>query len=162
MNRRTPLSHGRLHLVVCESGVEVASRRARNIVLQAGAEMVAGLFAGSDGAKAIDTVAVGFGADGADVGATALTPPSNPEIHASELKSPVQHDDFAVETDNDDRMVKVSVATVFRPTVELEGVTEAGLLAGDRLYNQVVFEPVTLRPGQDVTFFWEIDFPFGH
>ena len=162
MTPRTPLSRGRLHLVVREGGAEVASRRARNIVLQAGAEIVASLFSGAEGAKAIDTVAVGFGADGADVKATALTPPADPDIQASELTSPVQADDFAVEIDNDDRMVRVSVATVFRPTVELKDVTEAGLLAGERLYNQVVFEPVTLRPGQDVTFFWEIDFPFGH
>ena len=51
---------------------------------------------------------------------------------------------------------------VFKPTVELVDVTEAGLRAGEKLYNQVVFEPVTLRPGQDITLFWEIDFPFGH
>ena len=57
---------------------------------------------------------------------------------------------------------RTQAADRFQPTVELTGVTEAGLLAGDKLYNQVVFEPVTLRPGQDVTFFWEIDFPFGH
>ena len=50
----------------------------------------------------------------------------------------------------------------FKPTVDLTDVSEAGLLAGDVLYNQVVFEPVTLRPGQNVTFFWEINFPFGH
>ena len=64
-------------------------------------------------------------------------------------------------TDRPD-VVQVVVSSVFHPTVVLQDVTEAGLMAGDRLYNQVVFEPVTLRPGQDVTFFWEIDFPFGH
>ena len=163
MQRTSAPPRGRLHLVVRDGdGNEIASRRARNIVLQRGAELVASLFAGSDDAKAIDTVAVGFGTEGADVGATALTPPADPDIHASELRSPVQRDDFGVETDSDDRTVRVSVATVFRPTIELRDVTEAGLLAGDRLYNQVVFEPVTLRPGQDVTFFWEVDFPFGH
>jgi hypothetical protein len=26
----------------------------------------------------------------------------------------------------------------------------------------VVFEPVTLRVGQDITFFWEVDLPYGH
>ncbi len=59
-------------------------------------------------------------------------------------------------------MIKVIVNALFKPTVELKDVSEAGLLAGDVLYNQVVFEPVTLRPGQNVTFFWEINFPFGH
>jgi hypothetical protein len=163
MERRTAFARGRLHLVVRDAGGgEVAERRARNLVLQAGAELVASLFAGADGAKPIDTIMVGFGVDGADVGATSLTPPADESIHASELRSPVQKDDFALVTDGDDRTVRVSVATVFHPSVELANVTEAGLLAGDRLYNQVVFEPVTLRPGQDVTFFWEIDFPFGH
>ena len=163
MQRREGLARGRLKLIVRDAdGGELATRRARNLVLQAGAELVASLFSGADGAKPIDTVMVGFGVDGADVGATALTPPPDPDIHASELRSPVEKDDFAVVADAEDRTVRVSVATVFKPTVELTDVTEAGLLAGDRLYNQVVFEPVTLRPGQDVTFFWEIDFPFGH
>jgi len=156
-----PFARGRLTLTV-RNGAETEVRRARNLVLQAGAELVAGLFAGAEGAKSIDTIAVGFGRDGADVGATGLTPPADPSIHASELRSPVQKDDLGVEIDRNDRTVRVTVATIFRTTVELAGVTEAGLLAGERLYNQVVFEPVTLRPGQDVTFFWEIDFPFGH
>ena len=160
---RTAFARGRLHLVVRDADGAVTERRARNLVLQAGAELVAGLFSGADGVRPVDTVMVGFGLDGADVGATALTPPP-PElgIHESELRSPVQKDDFGTATDNTERTVRVSIGTVFHPTVELANITEAGLLAGDRLYNQVVFEPVTLRPGQDVTFFWEIDFPFGH
>ena len=47
------------------------------------------------------------------------------------------------------------------PVVNLPDVTEAGLLAGEELYNQVVFEPVTMQASQNITFFWEIDFPFG-
>jgi hypothetical protein len=163
MERRAAFARGRLQLVVRDAdGAILAERRARNLVLQAGAEIVASLFAGADGARPVDNVMVGFGVDGADVGATTLTPPADDSIHESELRSPVMKDDFAVVTDPDSRTVRVSVATIFHPTVELADVTEAGLLAGDRLYNQVVFEPVTLRPGQDVTFFWEIDFPFGH
>jgi hypothetical protein len=163
MEERAALVRGRLTLVVRGAdGAELAARSAHNVVLQGGAELVASLFSGAEGAKPIDTIQVGFAQDGADVGATALTPPPNGGIEASALRSAVQKDDFAAETDNDTRLVRVSVATVFKPTVELPDVTEAGLLAGERLYNQVVFEPVTLRPGQDVTFFWEIDFPFGH
>lgn len=163
MQRRPAIARGRLELTVRDAGgANLATRRARNLVLQAGAELVASLFAGAEGAKSINTVMVGFGTDGADVGATSLTPPADPDLHSSELRSPIEPDDFAVEVDADERTVRVSVATIFKPTVELADVTEAGLLAGDRLYNQVVFEPVTLRPGQDVTFFWEIDFPFGH
>jgi hypothetical protein len=156
-----PFARGRLTMTV-RDGTATELRCARNLVLQAGAELVAGLFAGVDGAKPIDSIAIGFGQDGADIGATALTPPADASIDAAALRSPVGKDDFAVAIDQNGRTVRVTVATVFSPTVELTDVTEAGLLAGDHLYNQVVFEPVTLRPGQDVTFFWEIDFPFGH
>jgi hypothetical protein len=160
--QRSPLAVGRLRLEVRDPDGATTSRCAENVVLQRGAEIVAGLFAGSDGSGPIDTLQVGFGVDGADVGATSLTPPPDGGIDAAALANPVQKADFAVETDADARLVRVSIATTFHPTVELDGVTEAGLLAGDRLYNQVVFDPVTLRVGQDVTFYWEIDFPFGH
>jgi hypothetical protein len=60
------------------------------------------------------------------------------------------------------KTVQVLITSIFTPTVELVDVSEAGLMAADKLYNQVVFEPITLQTGQDITFFWEIDFPFGH
>ena len=157
-----PVSRGRLRLAVYDRDGSVQTRHATNLVLQSGAEVVAALFAGIAGAAPIDSVGVGFGQEGADVGATALTPPADASIPAAALVTPVAAGDFAINTDADARFVRVSVAPVFKPTVELPDVTEAGLLAGDRLYNQVLFEPVTLHVGQDVTFFWEIDFPFGH
>ena len=58
-------------------------------------------------------------------------------------------------------MVSVAVSALFTPTLDLVDVTEAALAAKDRLYNQVVFEPLHLRVGQSVTFFWQIEFPFG-
>jgi hypothetical protein len=157
-----PVNRGRLRLEVADRHGTVTVRRGSNIVLAGGAQLVAQLFSGAAGAGPIDRVSVGFGQAGADVGATGLTPPPDTNIPASALSSPVAAADFAIATDDDARLVRVTVATVFKPTSELKDVTEAGLLAGDHLYNQVVFEPVTLRLGQDVTFFWEIDFPFGH
>jgi hypothetical protein len=59
-------------------------------------------------------------------------------------------------------VVRVAITATFTPTVALDGVTEAGLGAGDVLYNHVLFDPVRLEAGQAVSFFWEIDFPFGH
>jgi hypothetical protein len=159
--RAIPISRGRLRLHVRDGG-GLTVRRAGNVVLARGAQVVATLFAGAAGATPIDRVGVGFGVETADVGATALTPPPDGSIPANALSAPVEPDDFSIATDADERLVRVSVATIFKPTVELKDVTEAGLLAGERLYNQVVFEPVTLHVGQDVTFFWEIDFPFGH
>jgi len=152
--------HGRMRLEVRDAGALLATRSATNAVLRGGAELVARRLGGLD-ASPLTSVAVGFGLEAADVGATTLTPPPDPTIPAEALSSPVKPEDVTVLTDRPD-VVVVKLATLFHPTVALDGVTEAGLLGGDRLYNQVVFEPVTLRSGQDVTFFWEIDFPFGH
>jgi hypothetical protein len=153
---------GRLHLRVRDGdGNLVAERSTRNIVLRQGAAVIANLFATQAGAVGINTLQVGFGQEAATAEATTLVPPADNTIPAQALVSAVAPTDFSIVTDKPDA-IQVLVSTVFRPTVELTDVTEAGLLAGDKLYNQVVFEPVTLRPGQDVTFFWEIDFPFGH
>lgn len=148
------------------SGQVVATRRASNIVLRQGAMIVAGLFAGGAGAGPITHVEVGFGRETVDTEATALTPPpANPPplplTPPEALRSPIAPTDFTLVTDKP-QIVQVLVSSLFTPTVELVDVSEAGLMAGDRLYNQVVFEPITLRVGQNITFYWEIDFPFGH
>ncbi|MDB6062014.1 MAG: hypothetical protein JWM78_2117 [Verrucomicrobiaceae bacterium] len=161
MNNTDCRPRGRLHLCVRAGGVLIAERRTRNIVLRQGASIIANLFAGQAGAFAINNVQVGFAQDGATAETTALVPPDDTTIPASALISAIAPTDFSIVTDKPNS-VQVLIASVFRPTQELINVTEAGLLAGDKLYNQVVFEPVTLRPGQDVTLFWEIDFPFGH
>jgi hypothetical protein len=161
MPERDGRPRGRLRLEVCDAGGRLAARReSGNLVLRGGAELIAKRFSGKVSSP-IDRVAVGFGTEAADVTQTALTPPASPDIPASALSSPVDPDDFKVDASGP-TAVLVSLASVFQPTVELKDVSEAGLLGDATLYNQVVFEPVTLKPGQDVTFFWEIEFPFGH
>jgi hypothetical protein len=151
---------GRLTLTIRSPGGEVLARRgARNLVLRKGAAVVARLFAGVSGSTPINRVQVGFGRDAGTAELVALTPPQG-DIPPDALSSPLGPDAFAIAADGPDS-VRVSVTAVFTPAVDLPDVTEAGLLAGDELYNQVVFEPVTLRLGQNITFFWEIDFPFG-
>jgi hypothetical protein len=163
MTARTQVPQGRLRLEVrSPAGAVVAERRATNIVLRLGAQIVARLFAGAEGSGPIDRIALGFGQEAADVSTTALTPPEGGDLAPEDLVGPVAADAFALATDESARLVRVSIATAFHPTKELPDVTEAGLLAGIELYNQVVFEPVTLHVGQDITFFWEVDFPFGH
>ena len=158
---------GRMRLEVrSRSGAIIAERRAGNIVLRNGAALVAKLFSGAAGVSAINTLQVGFGTEQATADATALAPPPTPPppgtpIPPDALKSPVAPANFQIVTDNPN-FVQVNITAVFHPTVDLDNVSEAGLLADDQLYNQVVFEPVPLRVGQDVTFFWEVDFPFGH
>ena len=154
---------GRMTLTVYDAaGRRIAERRARNIVLRQGAAIIAGLFSAAEDAVPVNRVMVGFALEGATTETTALVPPpAEAGIPAEALESAVLPENFTVETDKPGA-VSVRIASVFKPSVELTDVSEAGLLAGEKLYNQVVFEPVTLRPGQDVTFFWEIDFPFGH
>jgi len=152
---------GRLRLDVrARGGRLIARRTGGNAVLRGGAELVARRLSGLD-AQPISAVGVGFGVEAADAGASALTPPADSSVPAAALSTAVTPDDVTVRTDRPDAVL-LSLATVFHPTVTLTDVTEAGLFGGDRLYNQVAFEPVTLDVGQDVTFFWEIDFPYGH
>lgn len=152
---------GKLTLIVSsQEGLPVASRRARNIVLRNGAGLIAKLFSGSPNTVAVNQVRVGFAKEAASSEITSLTVPEG-TFTPAQLSSAIEPTDFTIITDQPNA-VKVIVNATFKPTVELTDVSEAGLMAGDFLYNQVVFEPVTLRPGQNVTFFWEIDFPFGH
>jgi hypothetical protein len=151
---------GRLTLEVRHDGALVAERRTTNIVLRQGASLIAKLFAGATGSSAINRVRLGFGTDGASVEATSLTP--GPDgVPQTALESSIPPDAFTFVTDGPE-YVSVRIVTTIQPTMELANVTEAGLLGGDTLYNQVVFEPITLRVGQDVSLFWQIDFPFGH
>ena len=162
MSTSTNGPRGRMTLQIRSAeGAPVAERHASNIVLRRGAEIVANLFAGVGEAGPIDRLQVGFGTEAADVGATALTPPEG-EVDPDALDSLVEADDVVIETDSSARLVRVSIAATFKPTIDLDDVSEAGLLAGQQLYNQVVFEPVDMRVGQDITLFWEVDFPFGH
>jgi hypothetical protein len=121
--------------------------------------VVARLFAGAADGSPITHVQVGFARESATPETTALTPPDVPVTPAA-LRTELPPGSFQVIADQPGA-IKVLVNAIFHPTVELKDVSEAGLMAGSLLYNQVVFEPVTFRPGQDVTFFWEVDFPFG-
>jgi hypothetical protein len=151
---------GKLAMVVRGADGElVAERRARNIVLRQGASIVARLFSGAADGSPITHVQVGFARESATPETTALTPPQV-AVSPAALRTELPPGSFQVIGDQP-AAIKVLVNATFHPTVELKDVSEAGLMAGTVLYNQVVFEPVTFRPGQDVTFFWEVDFPFG-
>jgi hypothetical protein len=152
MQPRSGRIRGRLRLVT--AGGE--QRRTHNSVLAGGAGLVARLFAGLP-ATPIDRVGVGFGTDPLPPDGAALRPGA---ADPANLTGPIGPADFTVATTAD--AVRVSITATFTPTVELDGVTEAGLGAGDVLYNHVLFDPVTLPAGKAVSFFWDIDFPFDH
>jgi hypothetical protein len=151
---------GKLVMIVRDAdGTVAAERSARNVVLRQGASIVAKLFAGTAEGSPITRVQVGFGRESATPETTTLTPPSVAAAPEA-LRTDIPKEAFSIVSDGPNSVV-VAVSAVFKPSVQLDDVSEAGLMAGDLLYNQVVFEPVTLRTGQDVTFFWEVDFPFG-
>ncbi|HEX5414790.1 MAG TPA: hypothetical protein VFZ25_03930 [Chloroflexota bacterium] len=152
---------GRLLVTVRSAdGGLVAERRAANMVLRNGAVIIAKLFSGAAGVTPINQIQVGFATDSGTAELTALTPP-DPALPVAALRGPVKAEDFHLATDQPGE-IQVSISTVFHPTQDLPDVTEAGLLAGEDLYNHVVFEPLTLKTGQDITFFWQVNFPFGH
>jgi hypothetical protein len=150
-----------MHLTVrSRRGEVVAERRADNMVLRGGAALIAALFCGTAGASAVNQIQVGFAKDSGTTELTALTT-ADAAIPVAALRSPLTPDNFHIVTDHPTE-IQVSISSVFHPTTDLPDVTEAGLLAGEKLYNQVVFEPLTLRTDQDITFFWQVNFPFGH
>lgn len=154
---RLPLK-ARMRLTVRSSDGEIIEQReASNIVLHQGARLVAHLFSGKPETSPINRVRVGFGREGGDPGLTALSNPEN--LPDAALQTQLGPDAFEIR--DEDRIVAVAINARFRPTVDLKGVTEAGLAADAELYNQVVFEPVDLRVEEDITFFWEVEFPFG-
>jgi hypothetical protein len=158
---RSDRLRGRLSLTVVDaSGCVVGERRGENIVVRQGAQIVADLLSGKASAKPLNRVQVGFGRETTGIDATALTPPADGNVALEALSSAVSATSFKVQGDRPG-VLQLLITTDFAPTVELEGVSEAGLLAGDTLYNQVVFEPITLRVGQNITFFWEVDLPYG-
>lgn len=152
---------GRLELAVRDpDGTIRAQRRARNMVVRNGAAVIARLFAGTAGALPINRIQLGFAREAASADLQALTPPPG-DLPLAAVRSALNSTSFQIDTSQADA-VQVSISAVFHATADLDGVTEAGLMAGDDLYNEVVFEPLSLKAGQDVTFFWRIDFPFGH
>jgi hypothetical protein len=137
----------------------LAQREARNQVMRNGAKLVAQLFTGKS-SQPINRLQLGFATEEAALDKTALTPP-DPPLAIAALSSPIAADAFTIDATLSN-FVRASVNAIFVPTVPLVNVSEAGLFAGDDLYNQVVFEPISLNPSQNITFFWEIQFPFGH
>jgi hypothetical protein len=150
---------GRLTLTMhAPDGRLVARRETRNLVVKGGAQLIASLFAGA-AATPINRVRIGFGKATADVTSTALTAPQ-PPIAAASLEAPLVKENFTIDTTGQSS-VTVRISAPFTPNADIAGVTEAGLFAGQVLYNQVVFEPITMSAGHVITFFWQIDFPFG-
>ena len=144
---------GRLTLTIFNAGGElVAERRTTNRVLQSGANVLATLFTGVR-KSGIDSVRFGFGTQPLELNA-------KEPFFATGAEMALSAGNFTVETGPD--AITVHVRVPFKPDANIAKVSEAGLFAGKDLYNHVLFEPVDMTAGQVITFFWEIEFPFGN
>lgn len=160
---------GRLLLTIHDAdGTLVAERRTKNRVLQGGAKLIAELFS-SKRKTSIDKVRFGFGTD--------PLPPEGTELRKRfvdtgrfvgmfmDLSGPLPEQALAEEDFSEPEIgpnaVTVRIRVRFKPAGDIPDVSEAGLYAGEELYNHVLFEPIDMAAGQDVTFFWKIDFPYG-
>jgi hypothetical protein len=147
-------------VVTTAEGEAVVRRSASNMVLRNGALLIANLFSGKPGTQPVNRLQVGFATESGTTDLKLLTLP-DPPVDLVALRSPIAPEDFRIDA-TEPGFVRVTVNALFTPTIELKDVTEAGLLAGEELYNQVMFEPLTLSAGMNITFFWQVLFPFGH
>jgi hypothetical protein len=159
-------------------GLPLFERRATNVVLRSGAELIAALFRGG-GTTPVNGVAVGIDPT-----------PSSPPYEASALTlsapdgtamvqaaaGPIDSTAIVTEVLADELKVRVSLRSVLgpnravspNPEVRTVEIAEAalGILAPDgntlsQIYNRVVFEPVLKARDQELALYWEVDFPYG-
>lgn len=175
-----PLCAALLRLELREAGGPPLLRReARNVVARSGAELLAALFTGAGGGKAIDAVAVGISDEPSgppyEVSALTLQRPGGEPLVTKSV-APVDPAAFQVETLPDELRVRVSLRTLIPadralptdPAVDGVDIAEAALgVAAEggealaRIYNRVVFEPFRKARKHEVALYWEISFPYG-
>jgi len=125
-------------------GLVVERRRATNIVLRGGAELIAQRFAGVAAAGPIDRVKIGFGTDVATSDVTKLTPPAAVGIPASALETALDPSAFTISNEQLG-MVSVAVSALFTPA--LDGPNPAR--SGNRDNVGDVWVVATHTPGAD-------------
>lgn len=149
-------------------GAVVARRQAHNAVMQAGAQLIARLFAGTG--SPITHLGVGVSdTPESDAFTTAgLTNTADggaePLVGATEAVIPAEA--FAIDVDETRRVVRVRVRGTLPAAAAVGTVREAGLISrqGEAavLYNRVTFAPMAKGADHELTMFWEVDFPYGN
>jgi hypothetical protein len=164
-----------LRIETIAAGRRRTLRHAHNAVLSGGADLIADLFRGADGAGPVNLVT--FGAD-----PTPEVPPfGTTELSASgpdggQLTGPrdvpVAAETFTVAVDDERRRIVLTARTVLPAGDPADGtglhgqIGEAALAhQGEdgvrRLYNRVTFDPLDKRADQELSLYWELSFPFG-
>ena len=142
-------------------------REAHNSVMQAGADLIARLFAGQG--TPITHMGVGtsaapesdqFDTAGLRNEAVGDVPPLDGPVEAA-----LPADAFTFAVDATRRVVTVRIRGSLPDAAAVGIVREAGLLARSdadvRLYNRVTFAPIEKGADHDLTMFWEVSFPYG-
>jgi hypothetical protein len=149
------------------SGETLAVREAHNAVMQAGAQLIARLFAGQGSPITHMGVGTSDAPESDEYATAALTnaavgdiPPLTGATDAS-----IPPEAFSLETDTVHHVVKVRVRGTVPPDAAVGTVREAGLLSRSDgttvLYNRITFAPVAKGSDHELTLFWEVSFPYG-
>jgi hypothetical protein len=148
-------------------GSVIDVRQARNSVMRAGAELIAGLFSGKSGAG-ITHMAVGVSGEPESdpFSATALTTAGGtPDALTGDTEVPIAPADFIIKTDPARRLVLVHLHATVPPAAAVGTLREAGLMSESNtqklLYNRVTFAPIQKLGDHELTMFWEVTFPYG-
>jgi hypothetical protein len=150
------------------AGRTLASRHVRNAVMQAGAQLIANLFAG----KGTPITHMGVGtSDTPETDAFATTALTNAAVgDAAPLtgltEAALPPEAFPPpEVDQANRVVRVRVRGTLPPDAAVGTVREAGLISRSGataiLYNRVTFTPIVKGNDHELSLFWEVTFPYG-
>ena len=142
-------------------------REAHNSVMQAGADLVARLFAGQG--TPITHMGVGTSSepetDQFDTGALRNEAVGDVAPLDGPVEAELAAEAFTFSVDTTRRVVTVRIRGTLSSAAAVGVVREAGLLARDgdtvRLYNRVTFAPIEKGPDHDLTMFWDVSFPYG-
>lgn len=145
----------------------VEVRESHNSVMQAGATLVARLFAG----QGTPITHMGVGTSDApetdQFNTLALVNDAVGDVPAltGAVEAELPPEAFTFADDATRRVVTVRIRGSLPDAAAVGIVREAGLIArgGDsaRLYNRVTFAPLEKGPDHDLTLFWEVSFPYG-
>jgi len=147
-------------------------RQAKNAVMQAGADLVARLFAGSGSPITHMGVGTNDAPESDAYNTETLTNEAVGDLEplVGDTEAPIPADAFDIELDEAKRLVRVRVRGTLPAAAAVGTVREAGLISrsdddsGDIspvLYNRVTFAPITKGDDHELTMFWEVTFPYG-
>ena len=149
-----------------DTGDIIDVRRAKNSVMQSGAELLANLFTGKS-SKGITHMGVGISGEpenDAFVRESLTTAGDAPDALTGATDTPIAPADFTVKADADRRVIIVQGHATLPKAAAVGTLREAALRsqdAGTKLDTRVTFAPIKKQDDHELTMFWEVTFPYG-